>query len=1315
MSSHLTSDADDDDSLSSTVSSSSEIYDRYTPSEKNELRILFDSLNIQPTEPVARTQSPDAMNAMNAGSEPTSLLSRLNSVHLSDPVEALSLGHLRLSDETPTNSKSSPLQFSSEPKQLLQILVDKLRSCLRLGESPHHEEMYAEMARAMLRCRVKVTSSSRNENDDRVSTSGSDDESTLQHTDICHSLSQEDGEDDEYFRKRPTSTKSNAEKRKELFKAAMAAAAGYDGEFDDDEVIPASDDCEDSGIEDDDAVPRVFGEGVEVVHSNSSSCIPPHVESMPSSKSQDDYSDFPSPPPRKDDEDEFFSDSDDDNVNDEVNCENVSPKRPAERLETLQQLSSPQPPSKSPYRRAFQFFDNNIESDDTKGGNNSEVSPKPQTAEIPPPTTEDKFSDNEQQHRFTEAATQFAQTVANDTASPIDMSSVMEDVKGNDTNEDSEKNNEKNANDNQEQATEPLPQSPGMVMPPFPPAVTGGFTVKLEPSKTKPRRAVPKQRSRRRTNTTVGTSASPSSIPDVEMTESVDSSQMSVPSPMNSNFSSSVDQAIADAVARATAEIPTFHVNLAKDSVTSPTLKTKKTPLRHRRKPTTPTTAASPTTTTAASSVVGAVPISAGATTTYTSDESKAQQISSLRSEGRTAYMSGDYKTSVLSYTAAIASLSPNADDTLAILYGNRAAALMMLGAFDAAAADCSKALSHVGNETIVSGGQEGGVVLRAKLYCRMARAYLKAGKEDAAWKGFESAIKISRESLQSNGGSEETKLLKSNIQSVKVLNQTITDGELGKSDVTRYRDAIRSAEAASQLPKKNYNQVLIYLNNALAMSPGSITLHGKKVQLLAQMRRWADLANQCERLACESVKLDGAFTRDLRSMDPFVGTSPAKVLKADYFETAGPDATLGVSAVCDAVVRLPRALLPYYMRSLRLEERYSEAARAGTALEVLATTNKDSPGSNGGGVTNFDWLPLERDKLRRTRTGKERGDLLFRCRDYKRAAEKYAECLQIDAENEKDVSLFSHFDNAGGRLHAILHCNRAACLMAIDMYKDAVKECTAALRIQSHYLKAVLRRARCHAKMMDYQEAIADFQKWVKLVDDAKRNGGSVSNRRGAGTTAGTGWFDKVSDIKEGEDERVQVELADVKRKMREAVKKAHTEAENRAEKDKMFTEKINKEFPKKRSEWWRQTSGGTASSTSGSATANAARTQRPGTDRGSSRRYMFDEASTGSGSTTSTHEKDRGSKKDNVPTPMPCPNTVCHYKVLKMTMRSSQTEIKKAYHKMALKYHPDKNKEPEAADVFRRIRVAYEVLSDSDSRRRYDAELRLKQFSYL
>lgn len=61
-------------------------------------------------------------------------------------------------------------------------------------------------------------------------------------------------------------------------------------------------------------------------------------------------------------------------------------------------------------------------------------------------------------------------------------------------------------------------------------------------------------------------------------------------------------------------------------------------------------------------------------------------------------------------------------------------------------------------------------------------------------------------------------------------------------------------------------------------------------------------------------------------------------------------------------------------------------------------------------------------------------------------------------------------------------------------------------------------------------------------------------------------------------------------------------------------------------------------------------------------------------------------------------------YYKILEIDKNASQEEIKKNYKKLALKYHPDKNKDPEAENIFKKISIAYEILSSEDNRKRYD-----------
>ena len=75
----------------------------------------------------------------------------------------------------------------------------------------------------------------------------------------------------------------------------------------------------------------------------------------------------------------------------------------------------------------------------------------------------------------------------------------------------------------------------------------------------------------------------------------------------------------------------------------------------------------------------------------------------------------------------------------------------------------------------------------------------------------------------------------------------------------------------------------------------------------------------------------------------------------------------------------------------------------------------------------------------------------------------------------------------------------------------------------------------------------------------------------------------------------------------------------------------------------------------------------------------------------------------KDNASDPS---NYDC-YSILGVTYNASKDEIKHAYRRLALQYHPDRNKSEEAIAIFRVIQMAYDILMDEGKRHRYDSTI--------
>jgi curved DNA-binding protein CbpA len=70
-------------------------------------------------------------------------------------------------------------------------------------------------------------------------------------------------------------------------------------------------------------------------------------------------------------------------------------------------------------------------------------------------------------------------------------------------------------------------------------------------------------------------------------------------------------------------------------------------------------------------------------------------------------------------------------------------------------------------------------------------------------------------------------------------------------------------------------------------------------------------------------------------------------------------------------------------------------------------------------------------------------------------------------------------------------------------------------------------------------------------------------------------------------------------------------------------------------------------------------------------------------------------------------------YYNVLKLNRNASLDEIRKSFRTLALRYHPDKNKNSESKEKFMKIVEAYETLSDVNGKRNYDESITIKKDS--
>jgi tetratricopeptide (TPR) repeat protein len=370
------------------------------------------------------------------------------------------------------------------------------------------------------------------------------------------------------------------------------------------------------------------------------------------------------------------------------------------------------------------------------------------------------------------------------------------------------------------------------------------------------------------------------------------------------------------------------------------------------------------------------------------------------------------------------------------------------------------------------------------------------------------------------------------------------------------------------------------------------------------------------------------------------------------------PDESMRLSLANDiAILSLLRGRALHLCGDIPGSESTLRAANIALRNE-LALCNPDMPRPGGHRVlVQVQAEMLEEQRLvREMQARRECGNTEFRNVKYAKAYDAYSGALNLDPSHDS--------------YNAILYCNRAAALMMLGLYTEAVADCDEALKRRSYYPKARQRRANALRSAGQLAGARSELD---RLRSEMKRHGHHKQPPR-AGLErlfsvdyrAVEQEYNEILMLLASEEERKS------KNRSRASFSSGYSNSHSRAER--------------------RYYGRSHRSSSTDSSAGSSARSARGGA--GGAR-----EQSSGYRQPRQSY---RSTPSMNVPKPRGSEDP---YAILGVHRGDGAAKIKKAYHKLALKYHPDKLKSSagrvgeDPANVFKRINEAYSKVQEEMS----------------
>ena len=388
-----------------------------------------------------------------------------------------------------------------------------------------------------------------------------------------------------------------------------------------------------------------------------------------------------------------------------------------------------------------------------------------------------------------------------------------------------------------------------------------------------------------------------------------------------------------------------------------------------------------------------------------------------------------------------------------------------------------------------------------------------------------------------------------------------------------------------------------------------------------------------------------------------------------------------------------------FYSYTPSLPPLYSTPRYTRNHTELLMRKCEDPDPTRMGLFPSWTWVDREYAKVSQLVSEKNTGDVHFREGRYREAIKSYSRAVELDSSAK--------------RWYAIMYSNRAAAHMAIHLNSEAVQDCNRAVHeYDPNYTRAYLRRARAYRAQADYAAAIRDYRKYIGMSDTST---------------------DELEQVNEELSDTVAAQARKVRQDQQRQQQQQYASYgyDDLSDEEDDYAQYFNRKYASKPS----------YSSYQNSHNAyNRANTNTSNRNAGGYRGYSSQSSTSGRGGGPSnrgggTYQRQNGSQQqyrqqqgnryhsyssqytnsnrgggnrnshgyldsdddDDDDTPN-------HYATLGVAATATESEIKKAYRSLALKYHPDKNKSDGAEDTFKDVGLAYAVLSDKQQKAEYD-----------